>query len=437
MPIEAHTAAAAAPTRPALRLNYQRLVNAIFALFIFCGAIAFVEPSPYDFVSLIAMPMWFVGGFRVHRGVIPFVVLIILYNVAGFISLVPYWNEPDPRAFMLQSLYLAITAIFFVIFFNERTEERIALCLKAFAASTVFGALTGIIGYFDIAGTGEIFATYGRSAGTFKDPNVFGSYLILGALYLLQAVMLSRGKSLVLVFLLFLIDILGIFLSFSRGSEGAFLIAVTTMVGLTFITTQQRSMRRRIVVGTLCAIVAGVLILVAILSVDSIRELFLQRLQAPGEEYDDPRFFNQLHSLPLLLDRPNGFGPLRFRLWFFLEPHSSYVNAFASYGWLGGFVFLTMVAATTFVGFRLTLTRSPFQTPALVVWPALMIFFLQGFQIDIDHWRHVYLMLGMVWGLEAARLRWSQGRRAPAVANATARQPASAHTPAISFSRKM
>jgi hypothetical protein len=66
-----------------------------------------------------------------------------------------------------------------------------------------------------------------------------------------------------------------------------------------------------------------------------------------------------------------------------------------------------------------------------------MIFFLQGFQIDIDHWRHVYLMLGMVWGLEAARLRWSQGRRAPAVANATARQPASAHTPAISFSRKM
>ncbi len=194
MPIETHAATAKTPSRPALRLNYQYLVNAVFALFIFCGAIAFIEPSPYDFVSLVAIPMWFVGGFRVHRGVIPFIVLIILYNVAGFISLVPYWNEPDPRTFMLQSLYLAITAIFFVIFFSERTEERIALCLKSFAASTVFGALTGIIGYFDIAGTGEIFATYGRSAGTFKDPNVFGSYLILGALYLLQAVMLSRGK---------------------------------------------------------------------------------------------------------------------------------------------------------------------------------------------------------------------------------------------------
>jgi hypothetical protein len=26
-------------------------------------------------------------------------------------------------------------------------------------------------------------------------------------------------------------------------------------------------------------------------------------------------------------------------------------------------------------------------------------------QIDVEKWRHVYMMLGMVWALEAARLR--------------------------------
>jgi hypothetical protein len=36
------------------------------------------------------------------------------------------------------------------------------------------------------------------------------------------------------------------------------------------------------------------------------------------------------------------------------------------------------------------------------------MFFLQAFQIDIDHWRHIYLLLGMVWGLEAARVRWAK-----------------------------
>lgn len=427
MPIETSTATNPPPARAVLLLNYRHIVNAAFVLFIFCGSIAFIEPSPYDFMSLIAMPLWFIGGFRVHRGVIPFIALIVLYNLAGFIALVPYWNEPDPRTFMLQSLYLAVTAVFFVIFFNELTEERISLCLKAFAASTVFGALTGIAGYFDLGGTGEIFATYGRAAGTFKDPNVFGSYLIMGALYFLQGVMFGRGRLVVLVFCLFLIDILGIFLSFSRGSEGAFLIATVTMVGLTFVTARQNSTRWRIAIWLVCAIVVGALVVAAILSIDSVRELFLQRFQAPGQEYDDPRFLNQMRSLPMLLDRPNGFGPLRFRLWFDLEPHSSYVNAFASYGWLGGFTFFILVGATIFVGFRLTLVRNPFQNLAFVVWPSLMVFLLQGFQIDIDHWRHVFLMLGMIWGMEAARMRWAQLKNSPNIAavGSTVKRPLS------------
>jgi hypothetical protein len=33
------------------------------------------------------------------------------------------------------------------------------------------------------------------------------------------------------------------------------------------------------------------------------------------------------------------------------------------------------------------------------------MFFLQALQIDVEKWRHVYMMLGMVWALEAARLR--------------------------------
>jgi hypothetical protein len=42
------------------------------------------------------------------------------------------------------------------------------------------------------------------------------------------------------------------------------------------------------------------------------------------------------------------------------------------------------------------------------------MFFLQAVQIDIEKWRHVYMMLGMVWGLETARLIWlARARRSP------------------------
>jgi hypothetical protein len=62
-----------APTfeaRP-LTLDYQRLVNAVFALFTFSGIISVIEPSPYDFMSLIPIPLWFIGGFRVHAALVP------------------------------------------------------------------------------------------------------------------------------------------------------------------------------------------------------------------------------------------------------------------------------------------------------------------------------------------------------------------------------
>jgi hypothetical protein len=68
-----------------------------------------------------------------------------------------------------------------------------------------------------------------------------------------------------------------------------------------------------------------------------------------------------------------------------------------------------IVLATGFVGFRLCLAPSPSRRAAQIVWPALFIFFLQALQIDVDHWRHVFLLFGMVWGLEAARLKWLQG----------------------------
>ncbi len=58
------------------------------------------------------------------------------------------------------------------------------------------------------------------------------------------------------------------------------------------------------------------------------------------------------------------------------------------------------------MGFRVAWTPSPFRRAAQVYWPSLLVFLLQGFQIDIDHWRHVFLMLGAVWGIETARVRW-------------------------------
>ena len=97
-----------------------------------------------------------------------------------------------------------------------------------------------------------------------------------------------------------------------------------------------------------------------------------------------------------------------FTQYFDIEPHNSYIGGFANDGWIGGFCWIFIVLSTTFVGFRLIFVQSPYQRLAQVAWPALFVLFLQGFQIDIDHWRQVFLLCGMIWGFEAARIRWRE-----------------------------
>ena len=403
--------------RAGLSINYGSLVNSGFAIFVFLGLIAIIEPSPYDLAFVAVMPMWFIGGFKVHRLILPFVALVFLWNLGGFIALIPYANEPDPMLFMEQSLYLAITAVFFALFFAEDTQRRAEICLMAYAASTVVAAICGILGYFDVAGLGDLFSLYGRASGTFKDPNVLGSYLVMGAVYFIQNLILLRTRHVVLTLACLITVVIGIFLSFSRGSWGAFVVATVLCVGLGFLTSSDPKTRRRIVYMATAAVIIGGLALAVLLMFEGTRDFFLQRAMLE-QDYDEGatgRFGNQARSLPMLLDRLNGFGPLRFRLIFGEEPHNSYINAFASYGWLGGFSFCLLVGLTAYIGFRLAFAPSPYRRAAQVFWPSLLVFFLQGFQIDIDHWRHVFLMLGAVWGIETARIRWSERRQLAAM----------------------
>ncbi|MDT2022442.1 O-antigen ligase family protein [Methylocella sp. CPCC 101449] len=405
-------------TPPTMRrkVDLEKILRVVFALFVAAGSISIIEPSPFDYLSFIVLPLWLLRGFRLNVVLMPMIFLWVIYDIAGFVALMPHWNEPDPRLFQFQSLYLVIMGIFFAMFFSEETEERLELGLKAFTFGCLVSSILGILGYLGLFGLAEYTTMYeGRVSGTFKDPNVFGSYMILGLVYLGHGMITGRMRNTLLVMLGFGIIAAGVFLSFSRGSWGASAVALLTMFVATFLTAEQASVRRRMLLWAAAAFAIIFVAVIAVLSIDTARELFLQRATVT-QDYDEGltgRFGNQLRSLPMLLDLPNGFGPLRFRLEFFLDPHNSYINAFASYGWIGGFAWLILIASTFFIGFRMMIVKSPYRSLAHVCWPALMVLLLQGFQIDIDHWRWVFLGFGMVWGLEAARVRWQWQQRRP------------------------
>ena len=399
--------------RRAVLIRYETVVAVAVWVFVACSAIALVEPSPYDFASFVAIPLWALGGFTIQRSFVLFYFLLVLQALLGFFALIPYWSDADAAIYQYQTAYLTVTGLFFALYVAERTHERAELILKAYVAGAVVAALCGLIGYFDLAGLGETFARYGRASGTFKDPNVLGSFVILATLYLTQNLLLARARSVALTLATLTVVVAAIFLSFSRGSWGAAVFSMAFMMTAAYVTSENVRAKRRIAVAAIAAIAIAAIVILVLLSFDETREFFLQRA-ALTQDYDEGetgRFGNQLRSLSLLLDRFGGFGPLRFRLVFGLEPHNSYLGAFANDGWLGGLVFIVTVGVTVWIGLRLMFKRSPYQRLAQVYFPALAAFFLQAFQIDIDHWRHVFLILGSIWGLEAARRKWMAGQQ--------------------------
>jgi O-antigen ligase len=392
---------------PATRgLRVASVQAAALFLFMAVSGFALIEPSPYEFGFCIVAALFLITGLKATRYLVVLAALLLLYNIGGFLSLIPFMDEELSVRFIAISFYLMFTAVLFAALMHENTAHRLAWLHAGYLFAAWLSAVIAIIGYFDIAGLGEVLTRAGRATGTFKDPNVLGPFLVLPIAHLAMRMLTGRiglGRG----FFLISPPVFALFLTFSRGAWGLLVITMIVMLALMFFTAGSGKARARVVAFSLSAFAVATVALLIALSFEQISELFAERASLT-QSYDlgvQGRFGSQFRSIPLLLDAPNGLGPLRYRFYFPEDPHNVYINAFASYGWLGGFSYLALTALTMMVGFKMVFRRSAFQQDAIVIWSTLFVLMLQGFQIDTDHWRHFYLLLGLTWGLAAVVLR--------------------------------
>jgi O-antigen ligase len=140
-----------------------------------------------------------------------------------------------------------------------------------------------------------------------------------------------------------------------------------------------------------------------LLSIPSVQRLFETRASAQNyDEGESGRFGRQGYAFELALENPLGIGPLEFRnLRIREEPHNSYVNVLHVYGWGGGFAFIAFVGVTIWRGVRFVARPSPNR---LLLIPLVAVFVplaAEAAIIDVDHWRHFFLVAGLLWGVTA------------------------------------
>jgi hypothetical protein len=395
----------AAPTAPSRSVPLvERILLAVLYITVLLSCIAFIEPSPHDgLMGLLALTC-VVAGVRIERKITMLILLLMAWNVSGLVSLLNVAGENKAVQYTATSFYLALAAILFACLFAEKTMPRLASMRTAYIASATITALAGIAGYFHLFPGSDLFVINDRAQGTFKDPNVFGPFLIWPTVFMITR-MLSREISLRALIVLGIL-LLGILLSFSRGAWINFGTASAVTLFLMLITAPTPQVRLRLVsvsVVGLC-VLAGCF--VVLLSLDSVRDMFAVRAQAV-QYYDvgeGGRFKLQELALAALFDYPFGMGPFEFVRLYGLQQHNVYLQAFMVYGWVGGVVYLLMLAITLMVGFRNAMVRTPWQPYLITAIAAFTGDVVEGAVIDTDHWRHYFLLLGMIWGLSAATM---------------------------------
>src|SRR6202795_2392809 len=392
----------AAPRLAALQRALVWLVGA-------SGAIVFIEPSPYELVTLAATIIFFATGLRLRLVFMPLLLLLFLLNIGYSIGATSLMDKPEVVNWIATSWYMAFTVIFFAMVLSEDTAARLDMLRRGLIAGALIAATSAIAGYFNlIPGGHDLLTLYERARGTFKDPNVLGAFLILPALFALQSVVSDRlGKSFRSAISLGIMS-LAILLAFSRAAWGGLAITSGFMLALMVLTSPSRPQRSRIIVMALVAVILAVALIAVLLSFDSIGEMFKQRASF-DQSYDEGRFGRfgrHILGADMALDLPFGIGPLQFHNYFPEDTHNSYLNAFMSGGWLSGVCYPALVFVTAMTGFRYIFVRLPWQRTYLAIFSAFLGTVGESFIIDTDHWRHFWMMLGAMWGMFVAAERY-------------------------------
>ena len=389
------------------RAAMSMLASLCVAFGVFLSGFVIREPAPYELFLACLIGIWALFGLKLSRHIAPLIVLYIVFNIGGMFSILTMEEVKDTPMYMAVSLFLALSAIFFAAII-EADHRRLRLIFRAYVAAAIITALLGILGYFGAIPGGEVFTRYSRAMGAFQDPNVFGPYLVLPTLYLMHGLLTGSLRAAPLRVIGLLVLALGVFLSFSRAAWGLLAISMVLLVLTMLIKERTGAFRLKILVMSLLGFVLLVGAIIVALQFDQIADLFTDRAKLV-QAYDGARlgrFERHAIGFGMAMEHPLGIGPLEFGLMWGEDTHNIWLKALMDYGWLGFISYLMLMCWTFVLGFRYLLRDRPWQTYLMLALIVLFGHTLIGSVIDTDHWRHFYLLMGIVWGCIALEMRW-------------------------------
>ena len=373
--------------------------NLVFLIAILAMNYTLMRPSPVDllFIGSLLITLFHLMLFRIKlvtRRSIHLILLLGGWAISYFIASLPHIGEEFVAFELLAKSFAISIGVIGGIVSMTWDRRHFETFMKVYVVSCVAASVLGTVGFLI---QHPLLTWDGRAKGLIDDPNMYGSFLIPGLIFCAYLIPRTRiGKW--LLFGAMGIVLLGILLSFSRIAVVAALLCL-----LAYIFFQNRRSPRRLVLIVGGLLVTGlVLFIIASLTSAEFTEKLLDRLTF-AKAYDlgeDGRYGRYLQVLPMIIQDPIGVGVLQLEK-IFPEPiHNIWLSSFVNYGWGGGIAWVTLAVGSVVVSLRnYRRTRDPIVV--VLLWSLIGIVLCASLH-EGEHWRHMWLMFGLIWGLNIA-----------------------------------
>jgi hypothetical protein len=354
--------------------------------------VVLIDPAPADGALCVVMAVALVTGrFRLAAAPRSAVAILAVLAALNVMSSVQVADAGRAAGFFAITLYLAAFALWLPGYVTSKGRAR--LILEAYLFAAVSSALLGMLALAGVVPGAAVLTEGGRARALFQDPNVFGPFLVPAAVIVAEELVRPRllrlagiTKAVMLVVL-----VLGVLFSYSRGAWLNLAVALTVLGAVLAVRGGTRQALALLAVGLVgAAVVAGTV--VATGSADFLAE------RARPQTYDTTRFAGQRAGLEPAWEYPFGAGPGQFEAIAGISAHSTYARAVGEQGFLGVLVLAALLGFTLGAALRNAVRqRDTFGIGAAALAAAWCGLLANSAFIDTLHWRHLWLVAGLIW----------------------------------------
>lgn len=371
-------------------LKYDWLVLITFCL---VGFVRF-EPAPFDLLVLVAAAVGLATGqLRLpavkHGLLVP--AGLWAFALANLLSMFGAPASAESWRFLGITLYMLALLLFARMYSDRPGGMRVILC--GCAASAAINAVLVLLSFLGVSVPASVVGWSVRGVGFFKDPNVFGAFAAGSALWVADRAVQPPHRLLRTLLLAGLALLLGVTTCLSLSRAVWINLVVGGAVYLFFLA--RRSPRLGLALFGLF-LASG---LAAAALFDAFQMSGFVREHMRIQSYDYLRFDIQAAGLAAGITHPFGVGPAMWP-----NTHSLYVKTFAEQG-LPGLAALMLILAAPLVPLLRRTGERPLPAQAATAQIVLAIAagqLVNSLVIDSIHWRHLWLLLGIAWALQAA-----------------------------------